>query len=103
MGRFDRLASDAIIENAGTLDELTEMVDEVWRWIAHLGPNSSPVETRAFARSADADQAGVCRSDPAEDAAQLVEIDAICLERWRVFGVEPAVDETDQRLGGEHQ
>lgn len=49
IGRFDRLAeADAIIENTGTLDELTEMVDEVWRWIAHLGPNSVPVETRAF-------------------------------------------------------
>src|SRR5579863_435004 len=43
--RFERLRSaDAIVENIGTFDELTEMVDEVWRWIDHLGSSSRPLD-----------------------------------------------------------
>lgn len=39
-------AADAIIENFGTLDELADMVDRVWQWIAHLGPGSAPLDHR---------------------------------------------------------
>lgn len=43
--RLSRLgAADAIIENFGTLDELADMVDTVWQWIAHLGPGSVPLD-----------------------------------------------------------
>lgn len=45
VGRLERLRSaDAIVENLGSLDELAEMVDEVWRWISHLGSGSLPLE-----------------------------------------------------------
>lgn len=37
-------AADVIIENSGTLGELADMVENVWRWIVHLGPGSAPLD-----------------------------------------------------------
>jgi dephospho-CoA kinase len=37
-------AADVIIDNSGTLDELADMVENVWQWIVRFGPGSGPLD-----------------------------------------------------------
>lgn len=37
-------AADVIIDNSGTLDELADMVENVWQWIVRFGRGSGPLD-----------------------------------------------------------